>query len=278
MKQGWIALHRKLLDNPIWETETFTRGQAWVDLLLLANHKDGTIIVRDHIIKIKRGQVGWSENRLASKWKWSRTKTKNFLKYLETEQQIVVDRSKSSSVITVLNYEKYQEKEQQESNRKATEKQQEDTNNNVNNEDNEKNISKDIGGKPPEYGDVFVNKIQRFFKEKYPLTLQGVQDRKRLHNVKQIMTPRKNKDEWYDPDPWENFKRFIVAYFQYQPDDQYKVRSIYKLLEMMKLWRENEGVLVNERLEEDKRVEFMQQQQQEWVKLKALEKKKYENI
>lgn len=138
--KGWIKLDRKILDNPMWTCDKFTRGQAWVDLLLLTNYKDGVLVVRDHVIKVKRGQVGWSENRLASRWKWSRTKTKNFLKLLETEQQVIVDRSKSTSILTIVNYEKYQEKEQQEDNRKTTERQQEDTNKKDKKEKNIKNI------------------------------------------------------------------------------------------------------------------------------------------
>ena len=35
------VLHAKLQDNPLWTCEAFTRGQAWVDLILLANHSYG---------------------------------------------------------------------------------------------------------------------------------------------------------------------------------------------------------------------------------------------
>ena len=40
MNQGWIKLHRTLQDNKLWYSEPLTKGQAWVDLILLANHKD----------------------------------------------------------------------------------------------------------------------------------------------------------------------------------------------------------------------------------------------
>jgi hypothetical protein len=135
---GWIKLHRQILDNPIWSAEKFTRGQAWVDLILLANHDDNYIYLRDHKIMVKRGQVGWSENTLSARWKWSRTKTKNFLKMLELEQQVSVQKSHSMSIITLINYNGFQGKEQLESNRKATEKQQKSTNKNVKNEKNDK--------------------------------------------------------------------------------------------------------------------------------------------
>lgn len=80
---GWVLLHRQIQNNPLWTAEKFSRGQAWVDLLLLANHKPGFYYLRDHKINLERGQIGWSFNNLAARWKWSRTKVKNFIKDLE---------------------------------------------------------------------------------------------------------------------------------------------------------------------------------------------------
>ena len=142
MSDGWIKLHRKLSDNPLWYSEPFTRGQAWVDLLLLANHEDGFFYLRDHKITVLRGQVGWSILKLATRWKWSRSKATKFLNDLEKEQQVKQLQSHSTTVITIINYESYQKKEQQveqqKSNRKTTEKQQEDTNKNDKNYKNDK--------------------------------------------------------------------------------------------------------------------------------------------
>ena len=145
MSIGWVSIHRKIFDNPIWLSEKFTKAQAWVDLLLLANHEKGYIFVRGIKIDIERGQVGWSENSLSSRWKWSRTKVKNFLKILEKEQQIKQQINKISLIITIINYNQYQERDSKKSNkvynRSATEEQEKDPNNNVNNENNENNIS-----------------------------------------------------------------------------------------------------------------------------------------
>ena len=58
--KGWVSLHRKISDNPLWLAEPFTRGQAWVDIFLQANHKDKWFIVRGNRVDVKRGQVGRS--------------------------------------------------------------------------------------------------------------------------------------------------------------------------------------------------------------------------
>ena len=109
---GWISLHRKIMDNKYWLSEPFTRAQAWVDLLLLANHKPGQIRKRGILIDVNRGQVGFSEESLAARWRWSRGKVLRFLSELKTGQQIervpVQQNPKLSSLISIINYDFYQ--------------------------------------------------------------------------------------------------------------------------------------------------------------------------
>ncbi|KKW11472.1 MAG: Phage protein [Candidatus Gottesmanbacteria bacterium GW2011_GWB1_49_7] len=106
---GWVRLHRVLTSDPIWTAEPFTRGQAWVDLIMLANHLEGYIRVRGVKVEIKRGQVGYSEVALAQRWRWSRDKVRRWLKELEgKEEKIIQQKNNISSVITLINYGKYQ--------------------------------------------------------------------------------------------------------------------------------------------------------------------------
>lgn len=118
MNTGYFKISRKLLDNEIWTSEPFTRGQAWVDLIGLANHKKSFIMVRGIKIELERGDVGWSIFNLAKRWKWSRGKVYRFLELLENEKQIAQKRNnktdiKLTTVITLINYNLYQSKKQQ---------------------------------------------------------------------------------------------------------------------------------------------------------------------
>jgi uncharacterized phage protein (TIGR02220 family) len=149
--EGWIKLHRAILDNDLWKSEPFSRGQAWVDLLLLANHKESFFYKRGNKVIVKRGQVGRSSVELSDRWKWSRTKINKFLKDLEKEQQIITHKSSVTQLLTIVNYDVYQEKEQQtgqqKNNRKTAEVQQKDTYKNEKKEKNDKEgeeRSKDI--------------------------------------------------------------------------------------------------------------------------------------
>lgn len=105
---GWIKLHRQMLDSDLWKSEPFTRAQAWVDLLLLANHSKGFIRARGIRIDVNRGQVGTSKVELSKRWQWSRGKTTRFLDELEVDQQIVQQKNNVSSLIAITNYEQYQ--------------------------------------------------------------------------------------------------------------------------------------------------------------------------
>ena len=87
---GWVKFHRRFLDSDLWLSEPFTKGQAWVDLFSIANHKNGFIRVRGNRVEVKRGQVGWSQVRLAKRWKWSRGKVRRFLDELEDIDKKIV--------------------------------------------------------------------------------------------------------------------------------------------------------------------------------------------
>lgn len=109
MSQGWIKLHRQICENELWLEETFSKSQAWIDLLLNANYEEKSFWVRGIETRVKRGQIAWSELTMAARWKWSRDKVRRFLKWLETRQQIIQQKSHITSLITIKNYNRYQE-------------------------------------------------------------------------------------------------------------------------------------------------------------------------
>ncbi len=113
MNGGWIKLHRKIIDGPLWVGEPFTRGQAWVDLLLIANHKPGYFRSRGVRVDVDRGQTGYALETLANRWMWSRGKVVRFLRELETEGQLVTQKTNVTTIITICNYDQYQENGQQ---------------------------------------------------------------------------------------------------------------------------------------------------------------------
>lgn len=111
--QGWISIYRSIQDNELWLKEKFTKGQAWIDLLLLANFKDSEVLREYKNIVVKKGQFITSQTKLAKRWKWNRATVKKFLFFLKKEEMCstTVYRAfeESFSLITIYNYNEYQE-------------------------------------------------------------------------------------------------------------------------------------------------------------------------
>ncbi|MBR2554303.1 MAG: hypothetical protein IKE94_05510 [Aeriscardovia sp.] len=106
---GWIRLYRKILASAIWEhDEPYDRRSAWIDLLLMANHKDKEIIFNGRATVVKQGQRITSIRILADRWHWSRDKVKRYLDALEKLEMITTDRDNHRTLLTIVNYSVYQ--------------------------------------------------------------------------------------------------------------------------------------------------------------------------
>lgn len=106
--EGWIKLHRKIQENPFYFSEPFTRSAAWMDMILIANHKEGIFYKRGVKVTVKRGQIGWDVDSIAKRWKWSRGKVERFYLELESQGQIVRQKNNVTTLISLVNYEEYQ--------------------------------------------------------------------------------------------------------------------------------------------------------------------------
>lgn len=106
---GWIKLERKITEHFLWEDKPFSKGQAWIDLLLLANHKEHKAPYKGKIVTCKRGEVDRSISWLAKRWGWSRSKVRDFLHTLEADQMVVLKTSTHRTTVTIENYAFYQD-------------------------------------------------------------------------------------------------------------------------------------------------------------------------
>ena len=147
---GWIKLHRKIRNNPFWYDKPFTKGQAWVDMLLLANYAESSFFKRGVRVDIKRGQLAYSQLALGELWGWSRKKVSCFLKMLEKEHQIVHQVSNVTTIITIVNYEQYQSKEQQTEHQKHNKGTHYKKNKNDNNKTDQINYENELNRNRPE--------------------------------------------------------------------------------------------------------------------------------
>lgn len=107
--KGYIKLHRQIQDCWIWDTGKFDKRSAWIDLLMLANHKDKKIVFNGSYINIKKGQYLTSIRNLAKRWGWSVSTVSEFLTLLEEDLMIKKESDRHRTLLTVVNYEVFQE-------------------------------------------------------------------------------------------------------------------------------------------------------------------------
>lgn len=106
---GHIKLYRKMLSHPIWvDSQSFTKRDAWIDLLLRASNQNQVIDYENHKIPVQPGELITSQPKLADRWGWSQSKVHRFLEYLKEEVMAIVGKSSNHSSIRIINYIHYQ--------------------------------------------------------------------------------------------------------------------------------------------------------------------------
>ncbi|NLK71936.1 MAG: hypothetical protein GX285_02810 [Clostridiales bacterium] len=147
MAEGYIKLYRNLLENPV--TSKPEMAWLWCVLLLSANHKDVKMIWNGESITIKAGQMITGRKQLSRITGLSESFIYRALKYFESEQQIEQQKNNKFTLITILNWEKYQgngttneqQIEQQMNNQRTTSEQPVNTNKNDKNDKNKDYIA-----------------------------------------------------------------------------------------------------------------------------------------
>jgi len=110
--KGYIKLYRQIQDCWIWfADEKFSKAQAWVDLLMLANHADKKLYFNGEVMNIKRGQNLTSIRALSERWGWSKDSVSRFLKLLESDGMIEKICDTHRTLVTIVNYEVFQASE-----------------------------------------------------------------------------------------------------------------------------------------------------------------------
>ncbi|MCY9512378.1 conserved phage C-terminal domain-containing protein [Paenibacillus larvae] len=136
---GWIKLHRKILDNPIVCKDS-DYAAVWMYLLLNATHKEHPVLFAGKRITLHPGQLITGRKAISEKFKISESKVQRILKSFENEQQIEQQNSNKNRLITILSWSDYQsdeqQTEQQVNNKRTTTEQQVNTNKNVKNDKN----------------------------------------------------------------------------------------------------------------------------------------------
>ena len=240
---GWIKLHRNIRNHWLWSERPFDKRAAWIDLLMMASHKENRFVLGNELMEVKRGEFITSELKLMERWGWSKSKVRGFLKLLEMDSMIVRKADSKKTSITIVNYSAWQDEEtaeELEKNYKKTAKRlQKDTIKNVKNiknvkeediySDFEKEILRIYPGK--KIKDVREKKLPKILKkygpeeikramERYALEVKG-EDRKFILNESTFWNGRfiNYLDENYQEAPKSSYKATKFHNFEQRTDN-----------------------------------------------------------
>ena len=108
---GWFKINRDIQNHWIWKSnEPFDKRSAWIDLILLANHKDFKTLYKGQVVQRKRGDVNTSIRYLADRWNWDRRKVGRFISAMQKDGMCTIHSTADGTTITIENYGKYQNK------------------------------------------------------------------------------------------------------------------------------------------------------------------------
>ena len=136
--QGWVSLHRKLLENPIFKNHKVL--QTFLYCLLKATHEDYELLIGDQMVSLKSGQLATGRKAISQATNLTEQNVRTALSKLEKLGILTIKPTSKYSIITVVSWDLYQQSNQQPTNNQPTSNQQVTTNNNINNKNNINNI------------------------------------------------------------------------------------------------------------------------------------------
>lgn len=102
---GWVVLNRQILKHWLWEdAKAF---QIWTWLVMNANYDDSKIFWKGQERVLKRGQILTTAREIARECYCSKGKVDRTLIKLKTSDMIEPETKSKGSIITILNYRKY---------------------------------------------------------------------------------------------------------------------------------------------------------------------------
>ncbi|MCK1983715.1 MULTISPECIES: hypothetical protein [Peribacillus] len=117
--QGYIKLYREILQSPIWQDPPKLR--LWLLCLMKANHQQAELLIENQIINLSPGQ--FLTGRLSLEVDYNRNVPKKYivsgktlwrwLKLLESKGSVSIKSTNKYSIVTIVNWDKYQKGDQE---------------------------------------------------------------------------------------------------------------------------------------------------------------------
>lgn len=110
MKQGWIKLHRKLMESSVFENPKLLK--TWIWCLCKASHTEHEVIVGRQVVDLQPGQFVFGRLKAAEVLKMNDRTVYDYMKMLEKMEMLRINSNNKFSVVTIENWVFYQEEEE----------------------------------------------------------------------------------------------------------------------------------------------------------------------
>ena len=109
MSNGWVKLHRGLLEHGIFRDAEVL--QVWMYLLLRASYREQKLAIGRQVIRLQPGQLLYGRKAVSDKLSMGEGKLRGIMEMLEQSGSIVVESTNRYSVVTIVNWMEYQQGE-----------------------------------------------------------------------------------------------------------------------------------------------------------------------
>lgn len=107
MDTGFVLLHRKLLENVIFDNEKGLK--VWIWCLLRANFKDRIVLLGRKKVKVSKGEFIMGSRKESEFLNIARSTLWFWLNFLEREGQVELEKTTKYTLVKLKNWSKYQD-------------------------------------------------------------------------------------------------------------------------------------------------------------------------
>jgi hypothetical protein len=105
---GTVNISRAIFEHGMFKNEPLTEREAWVWLIMQARWKACSYRAGDYVVSLARGQLAASVRFMAGAWQWTAARVQRFIERLKKMEMIRTKTDTGVSIITICNYDKFQ--------------------------------------------------------------------------------------------------------------------------------------------------------------------------
>lgn len=103
---GYVSLHRQIRSHWVYQDASYLK--LWIEFLLLAAYHNHEVVLNGKVVSLRKGQFIFGRDSFAKRLNLTSSKVRKFVNEAETHRMISRVRCSKYSIISIVNYEKFQ--------------------------------------------------------------------------------------------------------------------------------------------------------------------------